>query len=227
LQFFKVNKTFTHVSVARPHYLDLEATPVSEGIKQIVQFINGRPRSTRRHLIDALAPTPTPAVIPVQPAPEPTAEQAAPATPSAPEPTPEQTALIADLHWLIHQGHVIEFANGILETAKKPIPKPPKPEKKPAAKAEAAPAAEATATPQPTDAAVPAAAVPEAAAPVEAATGPGTAESPEPAGNEAPAVEADDPATDFSPPPAPDFHEAAETPAAEKAAENPHVESPS
>jgi hypothetical protein len=33
------------------------------------------------------------------------------------------------LHWLIHQGHVIEFANGILETAKKPAPRPPKPEK--------------------------------------------------------------------------------------------------
>ena len=28
LQFFKVNKTVTHVSVARPHYLDMEATPV-------------------------------------------------------------------------------------------------------------------------------------------------------------------------------------------------------
>ena len=27
--------------------------------------------------------------------------------------------------FLIHQGHVIEFANGMLETAKKPLPKPP------------------------------------------------------------------------------------------------------
>src|SRR5205823_2272169 len=41
------------------------------------------------------------------------------------------------LHWLIHQGHVIEFANGILETAKKPVPKPPKSQ----AKAETQPAA--------------------------------------------------------------------------------------
>jgi hypothetical protein len=39
LQFFKVNKTITHVSVARPHYLDLNATPVSDGVKQIVQYI--------------------------------------------------------------------------------------------------------------------------------------------------------------------------------------------
>src|SRR5258708_11781436 len=45
-------------------------------------------------------------------------------------PTPEQTAIVSDLHWLIHQGHVIEFANGTLETAKKPVPRPPKPEVK-------------------------------------------------------------------------------------------------
>ena len=44
--------------------------------------------------------------------------------------TPEASAIISDLHWLVHQGHVIEFANGILETAKKPLPKPPKAEPK-------------------------------------------------------------------------------------------------
>jgi len=41
----------------------------------------------------------------------------------APEPPSGQTQVVADLHWLIHQGHVIEFANGIIETAKKPRPK--------------------------------------------------------------------------------------------------------
>jgi hypothetical protein len=51
---------------------------------------------------------------------------ASPAT-AAREPSPEETAVIADLHWLIHQGHVIEFADGVLETAKKPVPRPPKP----------------------------------------------------------------------------------------------------
>jgi ribosomal protein S27E len=30
----------------------------------------------------------------------------------------------------VHQGHVLEFADGKLDTAKKPLPKPPKPEKK-------------------------------------------------------------------------------------------------
>ena len=137
LQFFKVNKTFTHVSVARPLFLDLETTPVSENIRRIIAHINAHPRCSRRQLIETLAPAPPqPAVIEIKPATEvvPPAEVAAPKAPApAFEPTPEQNALIADLHWLVHQGHVIEFADGRLETAKKPAPRPPKPEKKPAA----------------------------------------------------------------------------------------------
>jgi hypothetical protein len=138
LQFFKVNKTVTHVSVARPHYLDVETTPVSDGIKAIVDYINTHPKTTRRKLMEALAPAPAaPTTIPVAPV------EGVPAAAEPAGPTPEQTAVIADLHWLIHQGHVIEFANGVVETAKKPLPKPPKPERKPAQKtAEVQPAAE-------------------------------------------------------------------------------------
>jgi len=131
LQFFKVNKTITHVSVARPHYLDLETVPVSEGVRKIVQYINEHPRCARRDLVAALAPA-APAVVAAPPA--------ADATPPPPsDPSPEVTAIIGDLHWLIHQGHVIEFANGALETAKKPLPRPPKPQKTaPAPEGEAA-----------------------------------------------------------------------------------------
>ncbi len=199
LQFFKVNKTITHVSVARPHYLDMTVTPVSEGVKRIVEYVNANPKCTRRQLVETLAPTPLPALIPVPPpappaAPEPSAPApdatatapAAPPTPTAaPEPagpTPEQTAVIGDLHWLIHQGHVIEFANGTLETAKKPLPKPPKPEPAPAAQpAPAAPGAEPAAAAQPTEAAPPA----EPSTPVQPSEatqapppGPETAEKP-------------------------------------------------
>ena len=148
LQFFKVNKTVTHVSVARPTYLDIESNPVSDGIKRIVQFINTTPKCTRKKLIESLAPTPKPAVIPVAETPAPAAEgetvaaPAKPAEPKAPEPTPEQTAVMVDLHWLIHQGAVLEFADGRMETAKKPVPKPVKQEKK----TEAKPAEEAAAT---------------------------------------------------------------------------------
>lgn len=130
LQFFKVNRTITHVCVARPHYLDLAVIPVSDGVKRIVEYIDSHPKCTRRKLVEALAPSPTPEPIAVP------AEGQPVATPEASQPTPEQTSVIADLHWLIHQGHVIEFANGVLESAKKPVPKPPKP-----AKPEPAPAA--------------------------------------------------------------------------------------
>src|SRR3984957_16856486 len=128
LHFFKGNKTFTHVAVARPQFLDLATTPVSESIKRIVEFINAHPKCTRRKLIESLAPSPT--TIEVKPDEQKSAE-----------PTPEQTVIIADLHWLVHQGHVLEFADGKLDTAKKPLPKPPKPEKKkekPASKGEVA-----------------------------------------------------------------------------------------
>ncbi len=78
-----------------------------------------------------------PAVAPTVDAPVTEAPAAAvaetPAAP-APEPTPAvaqanaaQQAVLSDLHWLVHQGHVIEFASGLLETAKKPQPKPEAP----------------------------------------------------------------------------------------------------
>jgi hypothetical protein len=178
LQFFKVNKTVTHVSVARPQYLDIESNPVSDGIRRIVEYINSNAKCTRKKLIEALAPTPkraaAPAPAPAAPAPAPavptpapvaptpTAEgeaapvaesQAAPvpakpAEPSAPEPTAEQTAVMVDLHWLIHQGAVLEFADGRMETAKKPLPKPVRPERKEAnPQTEPAPAPEAATVP--------------------------------------------------------------------------------
>ncbi|MDB6124157.1 MAG: hypothetical protein JWQ71_3150 [Pedosphaera sp.] len=166
LQFFKVNKTVTHVSVARPHYLDLETTPVSDQVKKIVQFIDATKKCTRKQLVEALAPTPKaqPAAAPAPATPVPAAAEGAPAeaAPSAPAAapapapeavtTPEQAAIIGDLHWLIHQGHVIEFANGILETAKKPLPKPvkaPKAPAQPTAEAGATPEAQATASAEP------------------------------------------------------------------------------
>lgn len=183
LQFFKVDKTVTHVSVARPHYLDLAVTPVSQGVKRIVDLINAIPKCTRRQLVEALAPSPAPPVAPAQPpaaAPEgqpaaPAAAQPAPAETAGP--TPEQTAVIADLHWLIHQGHVIEFANGTLETAKKPLPKPPKPAPKAVEKpaegatpSEPAPAGVVADATQPPEAAPPS--PPAEAAPVENASPP-------------------------------------------------------
>lgn len=71
---------------------------------------------------EAAAPAATPEPAPA-PAPAPAAAPAAAPVEEAP-PSPELQAIVTDLHWLIHEGHVIEFANGVLEVAKKPAPKP-------------------------------------------------------------------------------------------------------
>ena len=128
LQFFKVNRSITHVAVARPRYLDLEATPVSEGVRRIVEFVNAHTKCTRKQLVEALAPARVVQVLPVTPG-----DGASPAAEAPAAVAPEVAAVLTDLHWLAHQGHVIEFANGVLETAKKPAPKPEKPAAKPAA----------------------------------------------------------------------------------------------
>ena len=60
LHFFKVNKNVTHVAVARPRYLDMHATPVSEGIQRIVEFIAATPKCTRRKIIGGLVPSAAP-----------------------------------------------------------------------------------------------------------------------------------------------------------------------
>jgi hypothetical protein len=203
LQFFKVNKAITHVCVARPHYLDLTATPVSDGVKRIVDYINAHSKANRRQLIEALAPSPAPRPIRITPpaaAPvvtevpaegattpagaESASTPSAPATPApdlaADQPTPEQSSLIADLHWLIHQGHVIEFATGLLETAKKPLPKPVKPERPKTVTVK--PAGDETAPVVGVDAAAPTSEVPAEPVSHEAvSSSPGVVESPVPA----------------------------------------------
>src|SRR5204863_3135960 len=91
----------------------------------IVDFIDATPKCSRRKLIEAFAPGSSAKPV-AQTAPS-EAGSAPPAAPLPEQPTPEMSALVSDLHWLIHEGHVIEFANGIMETAKRPSPRPPKP----------------------------------------------------------------------------------------------------
>ena len=133
LHFFKVKKSIVHVAVARPHFLDVEATPVSDGVRKIVDYVNEHSRCSLKELVDFLAPTTAADRAKTEPAkPVESAEAEGTVVPKAAEhhePTSEQKKVLADLHWLVHQGHVIEFANGELETAKKPHPKP-QPKKK-------------------------------------------------------------------------------------------------
>ena len=97
-----------HPCFRRPaaHFTDMEATPVSDQVKRIVEFINTHPRSNRRVLVETLSPTPPPAPIPVAaPAVEGAPATEAPKPPAQSEPTPEQASIIGDLHCrLIHEG---------------------------------------------------------------------------------------------------------------------------
>jgi len=207
LQFFKVDRA-VHVCVARPHYLDLQDTVVSENIRRIVEFINAHPRTTRRQLVEALAPSPprpTPppsdaAVSPAQPSPEKTGDtappeaQASPTVTEPPQPTPEQTAIIADLHWLIHQGHIIEFHDGHIEAARQPKPRPmPAPKAEPKDAPAAAPSQPAEHATSPGD---------KAQSPVTPAEAVGSPPAPEPLAADAPPP-SDAPAPAASAPPAP------------------------
>ena len=146
LHFFKVNKSVTHVAVARPHFLDLEASPVSDSIRRIVDYINATPRTTRKKLLEALAPGGAIAPAEEKPVEVAAAIEGQPAEVPAPTVASAEAAIVvSDLHWLLYQGHVIEFANGILETAKRPLPRPVRPERPAKPAAEGAPAAETTA----------------------------------------------------------------------------------
>ena len=108
LQFFKKDKKVTHVSVARPNFLDIETDPVSEGVKRIMQFIDLTPECTRLQILEQLGVM------------EPVQAQANEEKPAEADRTECQKQIISDLYWLIHQGYVLEFSNGFIETAKKP-----------------------------------------------------------------------------------------------------------
>jgi hypothetical protein len=155
LRFYKSPNRTTFVSAARPRHLNLDEVPVSESIKKILELIRGKKSLRRPQLLDLLAPasvmsasgdpapvaapSPAPVVAP-DAAPLPTGSPepaAAPAAESAPEPpaspapvvppNPAREAIVNDLLWLTHEGYVIEFSDGRLESV--PPPKhPPKPE---------------------------------------------------------------------------------------------------
>ena len=108
LQFFKKDKKVTHVSVARPNFLDIETEPVSDGVKRIMQFIDLTPECTRLQILEQLGVM------------EPVQAQAKEEKLAEADRTECQKQIISDLYWLIHQGYVLEFSNGFIETAKKP-----------------------------------------------------------------------------------------------------------
>jgi hypothetical protein len=147
LQIFKSHKKIIHVSLARPRYLDRQTTPIGENFKAILEYLEAHPNQRRDKQWNALLAIR--AGIPLRPAkPAPvegasetateSTEAAAPETPAIPAISDEEMKkheqlLGADLLWLLHEGHAIDFAMGNLQAATPPKPQPTKKEKGPKA----------------------------------------------------------------------------------------------
>ena len=146
LQIFKSHKKIINVSMARPRYLDRETIPVGENFRAILEYLEAHPNQRRdkqwasllRLRTGAEEGSPATATAPA------TAEDAQEtvAVTQSPSTAPDgetlrrhEQALGVDLLWLLHQGHVIDFATGNLQAATRPAPK--QPSKKEAVTAEA------------------------------------------------------------------------------------------
>lgn len=125
LRFHKAANRTTFVSASRPHHLNLEETAVSDSIRKILGIIREKKFIRRSQLLDLLAPKAAPAPDAPGPAsPETPAPEAAQTVPAE---DPVRAAVLQDLLWLTHEGYVIEYADGRLESV--PPPKnPPKPQ---------------------------------------------------------------------------------------------------
>jgi hypothetical protein len=127
LQIFKAHENITYVSVARPRPLDRVASPVSTSLSAILDYLESHPAEPRAKQWQAML--------------------AQVVVPEGSEPAAREKALLRDFYWLLHQGHVLDFAAKGLEIPRRqPInpPTPPKPKLKPAvAVMKSTPAAEA------------------------------------------------------------------------------------
>ena len=103
LQIFKAHENITYVSVARPKMLDRQANPVSESLAAILDYLEsnaGKPRAEQWKALLALPTLPS-------------------------DPALRESALLRDFHWLLLQGHVIDFASKGLEISRRPSARPP------------------------------------------------------------------------------------------------------
>jgi hypothetical protein len=148
--FFKDPKGITFISRIKPQKFE-SIGHLSEQIQKIILFLREHVGCKRKRLIEHFAP---PAVAPartvdaVAPAPSVTPDANAPAV-AAPVTLSAEDRVLADLHWLIQDGYVVEFSDGRLWAL---ADKPPQPvsTKKPKAAATETPTENAAASPTPT-----------------------------------------------------------------------------
>jgi len=158
--FFKDPKGITFISRIKPQRFE-SIGHLSEQIQKIILFLREHVGCKRKRLIEHFAPptvapsataspteTPAPSADTVAIASGLATDASAPAVPAPVMPSAEDRVL-ADLHWLIQDGYVVEFSDGRLWAQPD---KPPQPvsTKKPKAPPTEAPAENATPLPEPT-----------------------------------------------------------------------------
>jgi hypothetical protein len=112
LQIFKAHENITYVSVARPRPLDRVANPVSSSLSAILDYLESHPAEPRAKQWQALLAQVT--------------------LPEDSDPAARETALLRDFYWLLHQGHVVDYATKGLEIPRRQTtPKPSAPPKSP------------------------------------------------------------------------------------------------
>jgi hypothetical protein len=150
--FFKDPKGITFISRVKPQRFE-SIGHLSEQIQKIIIFLREHVGCKRKRLVEHFIPPPAaPAATPaaaddtVAIASGLTADGTAPAAP-APVMLSAEDRVLADLHWLIQDGYVVEFSDGRLWAL---ADKPPQPvsTKKPKAPPTEAPAKNAVATPE-------------------------------------------------------------------------------
>jgi len=108
LHFFKHRKRVLHVSSIKP-VRHPEKQPFSDGITAILKTVEGQPRIKRPQLAAKILGEGH----------------------ELPEAAPKKEALAADLHYLLHIGHVIEFADGSFDLPLSPKGETPPPQQQP------------------------------------------------------------------------------------------------
>lgn len=117
VHIFKAKKNITYAGLARPRYLDRSTAPVSEAVSGMLTYIEehpGVPRAEQWKALVALRPAPAPG-----------------------EEDRREAAVAADLSWLLHEGHVIDFVGRGLEVVPRPKEEPKKETPAPSGETEA------------------------------------------------------------------------------------------
>lgn len=108
LHIFESKKDMQFVSSIRPKPLVADKVDLSKTICVILDYIKAHPGIDRKKVIEAVF----------------TAPESASSSTSISQPVTETSSpILQDLHWLIQEGHVIEYNNGVLAVAQQPTPK--------------------------------------------------------------------------------------------------------